>query len=59
MIAEKRHPAVLLVVEDDTDMRSLLCDEFWGEGYQLREATTAKKGWLRLCVRRLTSSSLI
>lgn len=29
---------MLLVVEDDQDMRSLLCDEFWGEGYQLREA---------------------
>ncbi len=31
-------PAVLLVVEDDKDMLSLLCDELWGEGYQLREA---------------------
>ncbi len=30
--------AVLLVVEDDRDMRSLLCDEFWSAGYQLREA---------------------
>jgi len=29
---------VLLVVEDDRDMRSLLCDELWDEGYQLREA---------------------
>ena len=29
---------MLLVVEDDQDMRNLLCDEFWGEGYQLREA---------------------
>lgn len=35
---EKRSPAVLLVVEDDRDMRSLLCDELWDEGYQLREA---------------------
>jgi DNA-binding response OmpR family regulator len=30
--------AVLLVVEDDREMRSLLCDEFWSAGYQLREA---------------------
>lgn len=29
---------MLLVVEDDRDMRSLLCDELWDEGYQLREA---------------------
>lgn len=33
-----RKSAVLLVVEDDADMRSLLCDELWSEGYQLREA---------------------
>ena len=30
--------SVLLVVEDDREMRSLLCDEFWSAGYQLREA---------------------
>lgn len=30
--------AVLLVVEDDGEMRSLLCDEFSSAGYQLREA---------------------
>ena len=30
--------AVLLVVEDDREMRSLLCDEFWSAGYQLRQA---------------------
>lgn len=29
---------MLLVVEDDREMRSLLCDEFWSAGYQLREA---------------------
>jgi len=37
-------PAVLLVVEDDKDMRSLLCDELWGEGYQLREASNGVEG---------------
>ena len=42
MIAEKRDPAVLLVVEDDKDMRSLLCDELWGEGYQLRKPAMAE-----------------
>jgi DNA-binding response OmpR family regulator len=36
--AEGRKTAVLLVVEDDRDMRSLLCDELWDEGFQLREA---------------------
>lgn len=30
--------AVLLIVEDDREMRSLLCDEFCGPSYQLREA---------------------
>ena len=41
---KERPPAVLLVVEDDKDMRSLLCDELWGEGYQLREATNGEEG---------------
>lgn len=41
---EGRKPAVLLVVEDDKDMRSLLCDELWGEGYQLREAANGEEG---------------
>ena len=30
--------ATVLIVEDDGEMRSLLCDEFVSEGYQLREA---------------------
>lgn len=37
-VVTERKPAVVLVVEDDHDMRSLLCDELWSEGYQLREA---------------------
>lgn len=41
---QRRSPAVLLVVEDDKDMRSLLCDELWGEGYQLREASNGAEG---------------
>jgi CheY-like chemotaxis protein len=39
----KRKPVVLLVVEDDRDMRSLLCDELSSEGYQLREAATGEE----------------
>lgn len=35
-MAEKR--SIVLVVEDDIEMRHLLCDELWSEGYQLREA---------------------
>ena len=38
MTAETRKTAQLLIVEDDRDMRSLLCDELWDEGFQLREA---------------------
>ncbi len=34
---------MLLVVEDDSDMRSLLCDELSSEGYQLREAATGEE----------------
>ena len=37
-VAIERKQAVVLVVEDDREMRSLLCDELWSEGYQLREA---------------------
>jgi len=33
----------LLVVEDDLEMRSLLCDELWTEGYQLREARNGEE----------------
>lgn len=32
-----KRPSVL-VVEDDVDMRNLLFEELWNEGYQLREA---------------------
>jgi DNA-binding response OmpR family regulator len=34
----KEKTAVLLIVEDDREMRNLLCDEFCGMGYHLREA---------------------
>ena len=38
--------AVLLIVEDDREMRSLLCDEFCGTGYQLREARDGDEAFL-------------
>jgi DNA-binding response OmpR family regulator len=38
--------AVLLVVEDDREMRSLLCDEFWSAGYHLREAKDGHEAFL-------------
>ncbi len=34
---------MLLVVEDDQEMRSLLCDELMTEGYQLREAADGQE----------------
>lgn len=34
----KGKTAVVLIVEDDREMRSLLCDELCGPEYQLREA---------------------
>jgi DNA-binding response OmpR family regulator len=33
-----KQPVVLLVVEDDHAMRSLLCDELWDMGYRILEA---------------------
>jgi DNA-binding response OmpR family regulator len=38
--------AVMLIVEDDRDMRSLLCDEFWNAGYELREAEDGHEAFL-------------
>lgn len=38
--------AVLLIVEDDREMRSLLCDQFCGMGYQLREARDGDEAFL-------------
>lgn len=38
LVVTERKSTVVLIVEDDNDMRSLLCDELWSEGYQLREA---------------------
>lgn len=38
--------AVLLIVEDDREMRNLLCDEFCGMGYQLREARDGDEAFL-------------
>jgi DNA-binding NtrC family response regulator len=37
-IAEREKQAVLLVVEDDTEMRSLLCDELYDLGLRIIEA---------------------
>jgi DNA-binding response OmpR family regulator len=34
----RQENAVMLVVEDDREMLSLLCDEFMNAGYELREA---------------------
>ncbi len=42
----KEKTAVLLIVEDDREMRSLLCDEFCGMGYQLREARDGDEAFL-------------
>lgn len=42
----KGKDAVLLIVEDDREMRSLLCDEFCGTGYQLREARNGDEAFL-------------
>ncbi len=38
MSAAHKKAAVILIVEDDREMLSLLCDEFWEAQYQLRQA---------------------
>jgi DNA-binding response OmpR family regulator len=38
--------AVVLIVEDDQEMRSLLCDEFFSMGYRLREARNGDEAFL-------------
>ena len=38
MTVTKRKTAVVLIVEDDREMLSLLCDEFWSAEYRLRQA---------------------
>ena len=46
MTVVAKRTAVMLVVEDDREMRSLLCDEFWSAGYQLREAKDGDEAFL-------------
>jgi DNA-binding response OmpR family regulator len=40
--------ATVLIVEDDREMLSLLCDEFWSAGYQLREAKDGHEALLAI-----------
>ncbi len=37
-VMAERKPVVLLIAEDDQEMRSLLCDELWDLGVSIREA---------------------
>jgi len=37
-VAEERSQAVVLIVEDDREMRSLLCDELYDLGVSIRQA---------------------
>lgn len=38
----------MLVVEDDEEMRNLLFEELWNEGYQLREARDGDEAFLAM-----------
>jgi DNA-binding response OmpR family regulator len=46
-VAQKRQP-VLLVVEDDRDMRSLICDELWDLGMRVVEAADGDEAMQKL-----------
>ncbi len=37
-VMAERKPGVLLIADDDQEMRSLLCDELWDLGVSIREA---------------------
>jgi CheY-like chemotaxis protein len=39
MMAEEKNQAVVLIVEDDWEMRSLLCDELYDLGLSIKEAS--------------------
>lgn len=45
-VVGNKKTATVLIVEDDREMRSLLCDEFCGMGYQLREARDGDEAFL-------------
>lgn len=45
---DNKEPLILLVVEDDHAMRSLLCDELWDLGYRLMEACDGDEALQRL-----------
>ncbi len=49
MALPERKTAILLIVEDDRDMRSLLCDEFWGRGTSFGRRGVGMKPFCRFC----------
>lgn len=47
MITVTRQKAsIVLIIEDDREMLSLLCDEFWSADYQLRQARDGDEAFL-------------
>ena len=46
---QDRKPAVVLIAEDDKEMRSLLCDELYDLGVSIREAADGDEA-LRWCL---------
>jgi CheY-like chemotaxis protein len=53
-MTQDRKPAVLLIAEDDLEMRSLLCDELYDLGLSIREAVDGDEA-LRLVLDELPS----
>jgi CheY-like chemotaxis protein len=54
MTQEKKPQAVVLIAEDDREMRSLLCDELYDLGVSIREAADGDEA-LRLVLEALPS----
>src|SRR5579885_1431241 len=47
-VGPSARPAVILLVEDDQAMRSLLCDELWDMGWRIVEAADGHEALQRL-----------
>lgn len=46
MTVTRQKASIVLIIEDDREMLSLLCDEFWSADYQLRQARDGDEAFL-------------
>jgi len=46
MTVTRQKASIVLIIEDDREMLSLLCDQFWSADYQLRQARDGDEAFL-------------